>query len=74
MGKTSDKVAGRFKKAGQDFFRQGRSVASRALHEAVNTAASEAEREGLTPDRLGKKFKRVFSNVRDAVADSIQED
>jgi hypothetical protein len=74
VGKTSDKVAGRFKKAGQDFFRQGRSVASRALHEAVNTAASEAEREGLTPDRLGKKFKRVFSNVRDAVADSIQED
>jgi hypothetical protein len=74
VGKTSDKVAGRFKKAGQDFFRQGRSVASRALHEAVNTAASEAEREGLTPDRLGKKFKRVFSNVRDAVAESIQED
>ena len=74
IGKTSDKVAGRFKKAGQDFFRQGRSVASRALHEAVNVTASEAEREGLTPDRLGRKFKRVFSNVRDAVADSIQED
>jgi len=32
------------------------------------------ETEGLTPDRLGRKFKRVFSNVRDAVAESIQED
>jgi hypothetical protein len=74
LGKTSDKVAGRFKKAGQDFFRQGRSIAGRALHEAVNATATEAEREGLTPDRLGKKFKRVFSNVRDAVAESIQED
>jgi hypothetical protein len=74
IGKTSDKVAGRFKKAGTDFFRQGRSIAGKALNEAVNTAASEAEREGLTPNRLGKKFKRVFGNVRDAVAESIQED
>lgn len=74
IGKTSDKVAGRFKKAGTDFFRQGRSIAGKALNEAVNTAASEAEREGLTPNRLGKKFKRVFSNVRDAVAESIHDD
>ena len=74
MGETSDKLAGRFKKGATEAFRQGRSIAGKALNEAVSSTAKEAEREGLTPDRLGKKFKRVFSNVRDAVAEAVQED
>jgi hypothetical protein len=74
MGETSDKLAGRFKKGGKEAFRQGRAVAGRVLHEAVSASARETEREGLTPDRLGKKFKRVFTNVRDAVAEAVQED
>jgi hypothetical protein len=74
MGETSDKVAGRFKKGGKEAFRQGRTLAGKVLHEAVNASARETEREGLTPDRLGKKFKRVFTNVRDAVAEAVQED
>jgi hypothetical protein len=74
MGKQSDKVAGRFKKGSQEAFRQGRTIAGKVVSEAVNTASKEAEREGLTPDRLGKKFKRVFTNVRDAVAEAVQED
>ena len=74
MGKTSDKLAGRFKKGGREAFRKGRSLAGKVLHEAVNAASKETEREGLSPDRLGKKFKRVFSNVRDAVAEAVQED
>jgi hypothetical protein len=39
----------------------------------VDATAREIEREGLSPDRLGKKVKRVASHVRDAVAEAVQE-
>ena len=74
MGKQSDKLTGRFKVGTREAFRQGRTIAGKVVNEAVNTASKEAEREGLAPDRLGKKFKRVFSNVRDAVAEAVQDD
>lgn len=74
MGNASDKLTGRIRKGGQAFFRQGRSLAGRALSEAVSATARETEREGLTTDRLGKKVKRVLGNVRDAVANAVQEE
>lgn len=74
MGSASDKLTGRIRKGGQAFFRQGRSLAGRALSEAVSATARETEREGLTTDRLGKKVKRVLGNVRDAVANAVQEE
>jgi len=74
MGEASDKVTGRIKKGGQAFFRQGRSIAGKVVHEAVNTTAESIEREGLGPDRLGKKVKKVFGNVREAVANAIEEE
>jgi hypothetical protein len=74
MGKASDKVTGRLKKGGQEFFRQGRQIAGKVVREAVTTTTESAEREGLTPDRLGKKVKKVLSNVRDAVSEAVQED
>jgi hypothetical protein len=74
MGETSDKVTGRIKKGGQAFFRQGRTIAGKVVHEAVNSTAESIEREGLSPDRLGKKVKKVFGNVREAVSNAIEED
>ena len=74
MGKSSDKLAGRFKSAASEMFTQGRTVASRALNEAVNTTKKEIEREGLSPDRLSKKVKRVVSHVREAVSNAVQEE
>ena len=74
MGKSSDKVAGRFKTAASEMFNQGRTVASRALNEAVNATKKEIEREGLSPDRLSKKVKRVVSHVREAVSNAVQEE
>jgi hypothetical protein len=74
MGETSDKLTGRIKKGGQAFFRQGRSIAGKVVHEAVNTTAESIEREGLAPGRLGKKVKKVFGNVREAVANAIEEE
>ena len=64
----------KIKKGGQAFFRQGRSIAGKVVHEAVNTTAESIEREGLSPDRLGKKVKKVLGNVREAVSNAIEED
>ena len=74
MGESSDKVTGRLKKTGQKFFRQGRQIAGKVVSEAVSTTQREAEKEGLTPDRLGKKVKRVFGSVRNAVSDAVQDE
>ena len=74
MGEAADKVTGRLKKAMTDSFRQGRTVAGKVVHEAVSTTAKEAEREGLTPDRLGKEVKRLVSHVREAVSNAVEEE
>ncbi|MEA2708199.1 MAG: hypothetical protein QOF78_800, partial [Phycisphaerales bacterium] len=50
------------------------NVFSRAISEVTSAAAREAEREGLTPDRLGRKVKRIVSHVRQAVTDAVDED
>ena len=74
MGTASDKVTGRVRKVGQTFFRQGRQIAGKVVHEAVDATSKEIEREGLSPDRLGKKVKRVLGNVRQAVAEAIEDE
>lgn len=74
MGKWSDRIAGRVKTAGQELFGQGKEVVTRAISEGATATAREAEREGLTPGRLGHKIKRVASSVRDAVANAVQEE
>jgi hypothetical protein len=73
MGKSADKVTGRIRKGGQEFFRQGRQIAGKVVSSAVSATSKEAEREGLTPDRIGKKVKRLVSHVRDAVSEAIDE-
>jgi len=73
VGKTSDKLTGRIKETTAQLWDQGRTVAGRVINEAVDATAREIEREGLSPDRLGKKVKRVASHVRDAVAEAVQE-
>jgi ElaB/YqjD/DUF883 family membrane-anchored ribosome-binding protein len=73
MGKSADKVTGRIRKGGQEFFRQGRQIAGKVVSTAVSATSKEAEREGLTPDRIGKKVKRLVNHVRDAVSEAIEE-
>ena len=74
LGKASDKLTGRIRKGGGAFFREGRSVAGKVVHEAVEATQREADREGLTPDKLGKKVRRVLGNVRQAVSEAIEEE
>lgn len=74
VGEASDKLTGRVKKGGQALFRQGRSIAGKVVQKTVNTTAESIEREGLAPDKLGKKVKKVLGNVREAVANAIEEE
>jgi len=72
IGKLSDKTAGRAKKAMGEVFEQGKEMFGRAVTEGMDTLAREAEREGLTPARLQRKFKRLGAHVRDAVSEAVQ--
>lgn len=72
IGKLSDKTAGRAKKAMGEVFEQGKEMFGRAVTEGMETLAREAEREGLTPARLQRKFKRLGAHVRDAVSEAVQ--
>jgi hypothetical protein len=74
MGPTADRVNRRLRKASKGLIGKGKGVVTRAISEAVSAVAEEAEREGLTPDRLGRKVKRIASHVRDAVADAVDEE
>jgi hypothetical protein len=73
MGKASDRITGRLRNAAGELLGQGSEVVSRAVSEAGDVVAREAEREGLTPDRLRKKVKRIVSEVRDAVGDALDD-
>jgi hypothetical protein len=73
MGPTADRVMGRVKSTSRKLFRQGKDLLGKAYDEAADTAVREAERVGLTPDRLGRKVKRLASKVRDAVTDAVQQ-
>lgn len=72
MGKAADRVNDRLRQATGGLLGQGKGVLSRALTEAADTAAREAEREGLTPERLGRKVKRVVGQIRQAVAETVE--
>jgi hypothetical protein len=69
MGKGADRVNRRLRKAGEGLFGGGQNMISKAISQVTQAAQREAEREGLTPHRLGRKVKRVVSNIRDAVMD-----
>ena len=72
MGKAADRVNDRLRQATGGLLGQGKGVLSRALTEAADTAAREAEREGLTPERLGRKVKHVVGQIRQAVAETVE--
>jgi hypothetical protein len=73
MGGAADKVNARLKKGTGGVVGQGKRAATAAIKEATSAVAREAEREGLTPDRLGRKVSRMVSHVRQAVSDAVDE-
>jgi len=73
FGKAADRANDRISQATGGLLGQGKDLVSRAFNQAASTATREAEREGLTPDRLGRKVKRVVSQVRQAVAETVDQ-
>lgn len=43
------------------------------MSEAAEAIAREAEREGLTPARIGRKVRRAATQVRDAVVNAVAD-
>ena len=74
LGSFSDRFAGKVKKGARNLIGQGKEMTSRALSEAASATAEGAERVGLTPQRMGRKIRRVASQVRDAVANAVNVD
>lgn len=73
FGRTSGKLTGRIRSAGQELFEQGKEIASKVMTETTETLREEADREGLTPDRLARKMKRIVNKVKDAVVTAATE-
>ena len=69
IGKRADKVTRRIRSAGSKLWEQSQHVFS----EAGQAIASQAEREGLTPQRLGRKMKRIGTHVRDAITNALND-
>lgn len=74
MGKWSDRFAGPAKEFGGQLLGQGKRIVGNVLSEGYNATQEEAEKVGLTPHRLGRKFKRIASHVRDAMAKAVDVD
>jgi hypothetical protein len=73
MGKWSDRFAGPAKDIGQNLLGQGKRIAGKVISEGYSATQEEAEKVGLTPNRIGKKVKRIASHVRDAVAKAVED-
>jgi len=73
MGGAADKVNERIKQATGGVAGQSKRAFTAAMKEATSAVAREAEREGLTPDRLGRKVSRLVSHVKQAVTDAVED-
>lgn len=73
FGSTSGKLTGRLRSAGEQLFEQGREIASKVMTETTDTLREEADREGLTPDRLARKVKRIVGKLKEAVVNAATE-
>jgi len=69
----SDSLAGAFKETAREFYERVKRVSGDVIREAGEAIADEAEREGLTPEKLGRKLRRAATHVSDTVAGLVQD-
>jgi hypothetical protein len=62
MGRTAGQVTKQIKRKGGELLEHGRELAANAAH----AITQEGERQGLSPDELGRKVKRVVRSGRKA--------
>jgi len=70
FGGSSNKLSDRLRSAGRELLDQGKEIASKVVSEAGETLREEAEREGLTPERLSRKVRRIAAKLKDSVVDA----
>ena len=71
VGGPSGKFARRVRSSGDELLQQGRDLAGRVVTEAGKAVAEMVDHEGLSPDKLARKVKRIAARVKDAVSDAI---
>ena len=72
MGSAADKVNNRLKQATGGVADRARRAFTAVVNEASSAVSREADREGLTPDRLGRKVSRLVSHVKQALTDAVE--
>jgi hypothetical protein len=69
----SDSLAGTVKRAAREAIHQSRQTFQKVADATREAISHEAEREGLTLDKLGHKVRRAASHVRNAVAEVVSD-
>jgi hypothetical protein len=70
MGEQADRLKQQAKDAGRDVMERGQQVAS----QTANAVAGEARDQGLSPDNLVQKAKRVIQDVAETAKDSARRE
>jgi len=73
VGRSAGKVVQRVESTAGSLVQRGKRVARRALQEGSDAMSEEADRVGLTPEKLVRKVSRVAGRVREAVAHSTDD-
>lgn len=71
LGETSARAASQLREGAERLWTEGKELVTKTVAEAANATAREADRVGLTPDKLGRKVKRLAGTVRNAVANAV---
>lgn len=69
MGRTAGKVTNRVKSKGRELLEQGKELADRVASETTDVLRSGAAREGLSPEKVARKVKRIAGRLKDVVTD-----
>lgn len=72
MGQAADRVNGRLRRAAGGLADTSKTLADKALSQAKAVTAEAAGDEGLTPQAIGQKVKRVAGRVKQAVAGAVE--
>lgn len=72
MGKAADRLNGRVRKTATELADKSRSLADKAIGQAKAVTAAAAGDEGLTPQAIGQKVKRVAGRVKQAVVEAVE--
>lgn len=73
FGRTSGKLTDKIRTTSRELIEQGSELAGRVISETGTALREEAEREGLSPDKLARKVKRIAGRIKDVISDAASE-